>query len=37
MRHEGFSAKDRRDGHGVGWNGTFDKLEVWLTQAAPVS
>jgi uncharacterized protein YndB with AHSA1/START domain len=37
MRHEGFSAKDRRDGHSVGWNGTFDKLEAWLKQAAPVS
>ena len=30
MRHEGFADAGRRDGHQMGWNGTFDKLEKFL-------
>jgi uncharacterized protein YndB with AHSA1/START domain len=26
LRHEGFTAKDSRDSHDKGWNGSFDKL-----------
>jgi glutathione S-transferase len=32
LRHEGFANAERRDGHDMGWKGTFDKLERFLTR-----
>jgi uncharacterized protein YndB with AHSA1/START domain len=31
MRHEGFTTAGDRDAHGVGWNGTLDKLARYVT------
>ncbi len=31
MRHEGFTAEERRASHESGWAGTFDKLAAYLT------
>jgi len=33
MRHEGFTTAGDRDAHGVGWNGTLDRLAVWIRTA----
>ena len=33
MRHEGFSAEERRASHASGWSGTFDKLAAFLAMA----
>ncbi len=30
LRHEGFAAKESRDSHDKGWNGSFDKLAELL-------
>jgi uncharacterized protein YndB with AHSA1/START domain len=30
LRHEGFAAKESRDSHNQGWNGSFDKLAELL-------
>ena len=30
LRHEGFAAVERRDGHNIGWTGTLDKLAEFL-------
>ncbi|HEX4301773.1 MAG TPA: SRPBCC domain-containing protein [Rhizomicrobium sp.] len=30
MRHEGFAAEARRDGHHAGWTGTLDRLGPYL-------
>src|SRR5258706_15833743 len=30
LRHEGFAAKESRDSHDKGWNGSFDKLAETL-------
>jgi len=30
LRHEGFVNAARRDGHNIGWTGTFDKLQKFL-------
>jgi uncharacterized protein YndB with AHSA1/START domain len=33
LRHEGFAAKESRDSHEKGWNGSFDKLAELLAAA----
>lgn len=30
LRHENFALAERRDGHQMGWTGTFDRLEAYL-------
>ena len=32
LRHEGFAAKESRDSHDKGWNGSFDKLAEALAE-----
>ena len=32
LRHEGFAAKESRDSHDKGWNGSFDKLADLLAE-----
>jgi uncharacterized protein YndB with AHSA1/START domain len=34
ITHQGFEAQERRDSHGSGWSGTFDKLAAHLAKAA---
>ncbi|HZT50821.1 MAG TPA: SRPBCC domain-containing protein [Stellaceae bacterium] len=32
LRHDNFDSAQSRDGHGYGWNGSFDKLAEFLAQ-----